>query len=135
SSYRRVLSGASWSGLRLAAALIRFVVVHFCPDGLLPLCGDDTVDEHRGKKVHGKARHRDAVRSSHSYTTYRYGHKWVVTTLLLRFPWATRPRALPLLVVLYRSAKDDEQRGRAHRTPAELAQLQLRLLLRWLPDR
>jgi hypothetical protein len=135
SSYRRVLSEASWSCLRLAAALVRFVVVHFCPNGPLLLCGDDTVDEHRGKKVHGKARHRDAVRSSHSYTTYRYGHKWVVTTLLVRFPWATRPWALPLLVVLYRSAKDNEQRGRAHRTPVELMQLQLRLLLRWLPDR
>jgi hypothetical protein len=135
SDYRRVLSQASWSALRLAAALTRFVVVHFCPNGPLLLCGDDTVDEHRGKKVYGKARHRDAVRSSHSYTTYRYGHKWVVTTLLVRFAWATRPWALPLLVVLYRSPKDNEQRGRAHRTPAELVQLQLRLLLRWLPDR
>lgn len=135
SSYRRVLSEASWSGLRLAAALTRFVVLRFAADGPLQLVGDDTVDEHRGKKVYGKARHRDPIRSSHSYTTYRYGHKWVVVALLVRFGWATRPWALPLLVVLYRSPKDNEQCQRPHQTPAELVQLQLRLLLRWLPER
>lgn len=135
SSYRRVLSEASWSSLRLAAALTRFVVLHFAPDGPLALVGDDTVDEHRGKKVYGKARHRDPIRSSHSYTTYRYGHKWVVVALLVRLPGTTRPWALPVLVVLYRSPKDNQQRGRRHQTPAELVQLQLRLLLRWLPAR
>jgi hypothetical protein len=135
SSYRRVLSQASWSGLQLSAALTRWVVTHFHPTGILPLVGDDTVDEHRGKHVYGKARHRDPVRSSHSYTAHRYGHKWVVMTILVRFPWATRPWALPLLVTLYRSPEDNRQRRRRHQTPAELVQLQLRLLLRWLPER
>jgi DDE superfamily endonuclease len=135
SSYHRVLSQASWSGLRLAAALTRWIVVYYCPEGLLHLVGDDTVDEHRGKKVYGKARHRDPVRSSHCYTTYRYGHKWVVLAILIRFPWATRPWALPLVVTLYHAKQDNQRRCRAHKTPAELAQLQLRLLLRWLPGR
>jgi hypothetical protein len=135
SSYRRVLSVAQWSGLRLAAALVRFIVTHFYPEGLLHLAGDDTVDEHRGKKVYGKARHRDPIRSSKTYTTYRYGHKWVVIALLVRFPWARRPWALPLLVVLSRSPEDNQRRGRQHQTPAALVQLQLRILLRWLPDR
>jgi hypothetical protein len=135
SSYHRVLSEAHWSGLRLAAALTRFVVAHCCPEGPLHLVGDDTVDEHRGKKVYGKARHRDPIRSSHAYTAYRYGHKWVVMALLVRFPWATRPWALPLLAVLYRSREDDRRRGRKHQTPTGLAQRQLRILLRWLPGR
>jgi len=135
SSYHRVLSDARWFGLRLVAAMVRYIVSRFCPEKVLQLVGDDTVAEHRGKKVYGKARHRDAVRSSHSYTTYRYGHKWVVLAILVRFPWATRPWALPLLVTLYRSKKDNQQRGRPHKTPAQLLQLQLRLLLRWLPER
>jgi hypothetical protein len=135
SSYRRVLSAAHWSGLRLAAALTRFVVRHFATGSVLRLVGDDTVDEQRGKKVYGKARHRDPIRSSHSYTTYRYGHKWVVVALLVRFPFGTRPWALPLLVVLYRSPKDNQARGRRQQTPTALVQWQLRLLLRWLPDR
>lgn len=135
SGYPRALSDARRFGLRLAAALTRFIVTRFCPEAILHLVGDDTVDEHRGKKVYGKARHRDAVRSSHSYTAYRYGHKWVVLAILVRFPWATRPRALPLLVVLYRSRADNRQRGRPHKTPARLLQLELRILPRRLPER
>src|SRR5207237_5165240 len=101
-------------GLRLAALLARFVVRHFGPAGRIRLVSDDTVDEHRGKKVYGKARHRDPVRSRHSYTAYRYGHQWVVLAILVQFPFAHRPGALPLLVALYRSKQDNKQRGRQH---------------------
>jgi hypothetical protein len=134
-SYRRFLSQARWSGLRLACLLTRLLLRCFWPTGVVALVGDDTVTEHRGKKVYGKARHRDAVRSSHSYTTYRYGHKWVVLAVLVRFPFARRPWALPVLVALYRSKKDNQQRGRPHKTPAALMQLLLRVLLRWFPQR
>jgi len=135
SSYHRVLSLAQWSGLTLARLLVHFLVQHFCPTGTIVLLGDDTVSEHRGKKVHGKARHRDAVRSSKSYTAYRYGHKWVVLAMLLRFPWAARAWALPVLTALYRSKEDNKKRGRSHKTPAQLMQLLLRVVLRWLPER
>jgi hypothetical protein len=135
SSYHRVLSLAQWSGLSLAALLARFLLRHFWPEGRVRLVGDDTVTEHPGPKVHGKARHRDPVRSSHSYTAWRWGHKWVVLAVLVPFPFARRPWALPVLVALYRSPQDDQQRGRPHRTPAQLLQLLLRLLLRWFPDR
>jgi hypothetical protein len=135
SSYHRVLSLAQWSGLALAALLTRFIIRHFWPHGRIRLVGDDTVTEHPGRKVHGKARHRDPVRSSHSYTAWRWGHKWVVLAVLVHFPFARRPWALPVLVALYRSPQDNLQRGRPHRTPAQLLQLLLRLLLRWFPDR
>lgn len=135
SSYHRVLSLAQWSGLTLAALLTRFLIRHFWPDGRIRLVGDDTVTEHPGRKVYGKARHRDPVRSSHSYTAWRWGHKWVVLAMLVHFPFARRPWALPVLVAPYRSPQDDQKRGRPHRTPAQLLQLLLRLLLRWFPDR
>jgi DDE superfamily endonuclease/Archaeal putative transposase ISC1217 len=134
-SYQRVLSQAHWSGLQLSAVLCRFLLRHLWPQGRISLVGDDTVAEHRGKKVYGKARHRDPVRSSRSYTAYRYGHKWVVLAILVSFPFAARPWALPVLVTLYRSPEDNRRRGRRHQTPAELMQLLLRLLLRWFPDR
>src|SRR3712207_6528618 len=120
STYQRVLSQARWSGLRSAAALGRFIVHHLVPAGPGPVVGDDTVTEHRGKRVYGKARHRDAVRSSRTDTAYRYGHKWVVLAVLVRFPFAGRPWALPVLVALYRSPKENRRRGRPHKTPAEL---------------
>jgi len=134
-SYHRVLSLAQWSGLSLAALLTRFLIRHFWPQGRIRLVGDDTVTEHPGRKVYGKARHRDPVRSSHSYTAWRWGHKWVVLAVLVRFPFARRPWALPVLVALYRSPQDNRKRGRPHRTPAQLLQRLLRLLLRWFPDR
>jgi hypothetical protein len=135
SSYHRVLSLAQWSGLSLAALLARLILRYFWPEGRVHLVGDDTVTEHPGRKVHGKARHRDPVRSSHSYTAWRGGHKWVVLAVLVRFPFASRPWALPVLVTLYRSPQDDQKRGRPHRTPAQLLHLLLRVLLRWFPDR
>jgi len=135
SSYHRVLSLAQWSGLALAALLTRFIVRHFWPEGRVRLVGDDTVTEHPGRQVHGKARHRDAVRSSHRYTAWRWGHKWVVLAILVQFPFASRPWALPVLVALYRSPQDNQKRRRPHQTPGQLLQLLLRLLLRWFPDR
>lgn len=66
-----------------------------------PLVGDDTVESHPGHPVYGKARHREPVRASHSYTAWRYGHKWVVRAILVRFPFAIRPWALPILADRY----------------------------------
>jgi hypothetical protein len=135
SSYHRVLCLAQWSTLTLAATLARFILAHCWPQGRVRLVGDDTVTEHPGRKVHGKARHRDPIRSSHSYTAWRWGHKWVVLAILVSFPFAARPWALPVLVALYRSPEDNRKRGRPHRTPAQLLQLLLRVLLRWFPER
>ena len=133
--YQRVLSRAPWSGLELGCALMRLVLDHLVPDGPVCLVGDDTVDGHKGPKVYGKARHRDAVRSTHSYTAWRYGHKWVVLAVLVKFPFATRPWALPVLIDLYRSAEDDRARDRPHRTPARIMCGLLRLLLIRFPGR
>jgi hypothetical protein len=99
------------------------------------LVGDDTVDGHTGTHVYGKAQHRDPVRSTHSYTAWRYGHRWVVLSILVRFPFARRRWALPVLVVLYRSEEENCREGRPHRTPAQLMLRLLRLMLLWFPDR
>jgi hypothetical protein len=131
SSYRRVFSHRRWSGLRLARLLTGWVVERLVPDGPIVLAGDDTVDEHKGKKVYGKGRHRDPVRSTHTYTAFRWGHKWVVVAMLVRLPFARRLWALPVLVALYRPAA----KGRRHKTPPELLGQLLRVLLRWLPQR
>ena len=133
SSYHRVFSRAPWSTWRLARALATLVIERFVPDGPIHLAGDDTVDEHRGKKVFGKGRHRDAVRSSHSYTAFRYGHKWVVLAILVKFSFSTRPWALPVLVVLNRNKeKSGKQR---HKTPSQQMRQMLKVMLRWFPQR
>jgi hypothetical protein len=132
--YQRALSRAPWSGLRLGCALAS-LVLRLLPDGPVVLVGDDTVDGHKGSHVYGKARHRDPVRSTHTYTAWRYGHKWVVLCVLVRLPFTSRPWALPVLVDLCRSAEDDQKRRRPHRTPAQLMCRLLRLVLLRFPGR
>jgi hypothetical protein len=132
SSYHRVFSRSPWSMWRLGRCLAQWLIEHFVPDGTIFLVGDETVDGHRGKKVFGKGRHRDAVRSSHSYTAFRYGHKWVVLAVLIRFPFARRQWALPVLTVLYRS-KDSSKRR--HKTPSHLMRQMLKVFLHWFPER
>jgi hypothetical protein len=134
-SYRRVLSAAEWSGLALGCALARFLLDRLVPDGPVDLVGDDTVDGHPGRTVYGKGRHRDAVRSSHAYTAWRYGHKWVVLAVLVKFPFATRRWALPVLVDLYRTPEVSRAEGVRHRTPAQLMCRLLRVVLLRFPDR
>ena len=131
SSYRRVFSQRRWSSWQLARLLANWVIEQLASDGPLLVAGDDTVDEHRGPNVYGKGRHRDPVRSTHSYTAFRWGHKWVVVAVLVRLPFSRRLWALPILVALYRP----EQEGRRHKTPPELLRQLLRVLLRWFPKR
>jgi hypothetical protein len=134
SSYHRVFSRRRCSLWHLGRALAGYLLRRWVPSGTVAVAGDDTVAEHKGKCVYGKARHRDAVRSSHSYTAFRWGHKWVVLAILVRFPFARRPWALPVLVALYRSAKDNQRLGR-HKTPPELLRQLLAALCRWFPQR
>jgi hypothetical protein len=134
-TYQRVLSRAPWSMLELGCALAAFILRHLVPTGPVILVGDDTVDGHKGKHVYGKGRHRDPVRSTHSFTAWRYGHKWVVLAVLVQFPFATRRWALPILVDLYRTPEVNKTQKRPHRTPAQLMCRLLRLLLIRFPDR
>ncbi|WP_422927455.1 transposase [Singulisphaera sp. PoT] len=133
--YRRVLSRAPWSGLRVSCTLARPILDRLCPLGPVFLVGDDTVDGHPGRCVYGKARHRDPVRSSHAYTAREYGHRRVVLAVLVRLPGTGRPRALPVLVDLYRSEEDDRRRGHPHRTPVRLMCRPLRALMMEFPRR
>lgn len=102
---------------------------------VLRTAGDDTVDGHRGVKVFGKECHRDAVRSSHSYTTSRWGHKCVVLAVLSKVPWSTSPWALPVLVILHEPKKENEKSGYRHKTPVVLMRQMLAVLIRWFPSR
>jgi hypothetical protein len=135
SSYHRVLSHRRWTLWGLGHSLASFILTHWVPEGGVSLVGDDTVAEHPGRKVFGKARHRDPVRSSHTFTAWRWGHKWVVLAILVQFPFAHRPWALPVLVALYQSEAENTLQGRPHKTPATLLRQLTSVLLHWFPQR
>ena len=135
SSYHRVFSRASWSlwplGKVLAIAVLRLIP----EDQLVPVAGDDTVAQHRGAKVYGKAKHRDGVRSSHNLIVWKWGHKWVVLTIVVQLPFTCRRWALPVLCALYRSQEQNRAEGRRHKTPAQLARQLMAVLIHWFPRR
>jgi hypothetical protein len=135
SSFHRVFSRCRWRGRRLARALATAILNRFLPGGPIHLVGDDTVAEHPGPKVYGKGCHRDPVRSTHSFTTYRWGHKWVVLAVLIRFPFARRLWALPTLLALYLTEEENTKQRRRHKTPSQLLRQQVCALLHWFPDR
>jgi DDE superfamily endonuclease len=135
SADHRVFSQRRWSAWVVARLWITCLWDHVVPSGPVLLAGDDTVTEHPGPKVFGKGRHRAGVRSTHSYTAYRWGHKWVVVSVLVKLPFATRPWALPVLVAVYRPPEWDRRHGTRHKTPANMARLLLARLVRWVPDR
>jgi hypothetical protein len=119
----------------VGCALARFLLDHVVPDDPVALVGDDTTDGHAGPKVYGKGRHRDPIRSTHSHTAWRYRHKWVVLAVLVRFPYAARRWALPVLVDLYRTPEVSKAEGVRHRPPARLMCRLLRLVLVRFPGR
>ena len=68
SSYYRVFSRAPWLTWKLGRFLATLAIDLVPPDEPVFLLADTTVSEHRGAKVYGKGRHRDAVRRTHTYT-------------------------------------------------------------------
>ena len=50
-------------------------------------------------------------------------------------PFATRRWALPLLMTLYLPEEENRRQGRRHKTPSELMQQMLAVLIHWFPDR
>jgi hypothetical protein len=135
STYHRLLSHRRWPAKELAKLIAHYAIKRFAPDGFIKVVGDETVDGHRGKKVYGKARHRDAVRSSHSHTVFRYGHKWIVLAILIEHPYTRRPFALPVLVALYRDKNTCTVERRRHKTATEIMRGLLVVIMQWFPER
>jgi hypothetical protein len=79
--------------------------------------------------------HRDACRSTRSLKAWLWGHSWVTLAINVRFAFAARPWALPVLVGLYRPPKLDEQEKRRHKTPIAIARQLMAALLHWFPER
>lgn len=135
SSYCRLFSCSPWSSYNLSRRLLAFLLHRFVPDGPICIAADDTVDEHPGDQVHGKGCHRDAVRSSRSYTAFRWGHKWLVVAVMVWIKGAIRPWLLPFFVVLCTTAAFAKENKRRHKSPAQILKQVLLLLHRWFPHR
>lgn len=135
STYHRLFCRAAWSPWVVSHALTQQVLELFPRGRTIPVAVDETTAEHKGAKVYGKGCHRDAVRSTHTHTAYKWGHKWVVLSIVVKFPWARCPWSLPVMAVLYRPEKLDRAEHRRHKTPSELARQMFAALIHWFPER
>jgi len=135
STYHRVFSRASWSlwplGKVLATAALRWIPAD--EPVLVPM--DDTTAQHRGKHVYGKGCHHDAVRSARKHVVFRWGHRWVVLAIAVKFPFTARRWALPVLCALYRPEELNRAEGRRHKPAPLLARQMMAVLIHWFPQR
>ena len=135
SDFHRVLSLRVWSNWPLGRVLAALLLDLLPPDQPVVLPVDDTTPQHKGKHVYGKGCHHDAVRSTHSHMVWVWGHKWVVLAINVKFPFASRPWALPVLCALYRPKELDEKEGHRHKTPIDLTMGLVATLIHWFPQR
>jgi DDE superfamily endonuclease len=135
SDFHRVLCCRVWSCWPLGKVLAGLLLELIPPDQPVICPVDDTTPQHKGKHVYGKGCHHDAVRSTHRHTVWVWGHKWVTLAINVKFPFASRPWALPVLCALYRPAKLDKSENRRHKTPIDLAMELMAALIHWFPRR
>jgi hypothetical protein len=136
SDYHRVFCRARWSLWPLGRVLSAAVIAQVPKDQPVICNVDEHSEEHRGKKVYGKGRHRDNCHATRTHNVYLFGHCWVVLCILVQFPFASRPWALPVLFALYRTREQNErEKRRVHKTPIVLARQLMVVLMHWFPER
>ena len=117
----RVLNRAHWSPLRLSRLLLALVT--------------STLVRRTGRRIVWKGRLHDAVRSQPGHVATSEGIHWLCLAVLVPIPWSRRPWALPFLSIPTLAPATSAKLGRRHRTTPEYADVLLRLVRRWQPER
>jgi len=132
-AFHRFFSRGTWNpdtvGCLLLACALEFAGV-----SVIRVVIDDTLASKKGPHVFGIGSHLDAVRSTRRFRVFCFGHCWVVLAVLVQFPFARRPWALPVLFRLYRTVKECADKGEVHRKKTELAREMLDVLVGWVAD-
>jgi len=133
--FHRFFSRGTWSPDNLGGLLFRRLLAWVPPDAPIIAAVDDTLAAKKGPKVFGIGCHLDAVRSTKSIRVFCFGHIWVVLSVVVKFPFARRALAVPVLFRLYRNQKDCIRRGHHFRKKTELARDLIEIMSRWAPGR
>src|SRR5512143_3953598 len=109
------------------------LVIQVLPAHWVPLLVvDDTVERRRGKRIQAKGCYRDPVRSTANQVVKCFGLKWLSLLVLVRWPWCSRPWALPVLTVLAPSALAHRQAKKRHKTTIDWTGQVVKVVSRWL---
>jgi hypothetical protein len=134
-AFHRLFSAARWSLDQLGLIVFRLIVPWLEP-GTIDLAIDDTLAPKRGVKMFGAGMHPDAQLSTRKIKVVRWGHSWVILSVVVRLPFCpARVFSLPILFRLYLNHNASERWHRVHRTRPELAVELLHLLCKTHPER
>ncbi len=135
SSFHRVLSRNTWSGLALARLLSLALVRVFAPCGPVLVGLDHTLERRRGPKIRPAAHYYDPVRSSRGRKITSRGLRWASVMLLGDVPFVHRIWALPMISALIPGKVFCQSLNRRYRPVTAWALSLLRIVRRWLPGR
>lgn len=99
SKYHRVFYGAKWNALNGSQILLK-LLLRFNSQRELQFVIDSTVERRRGPHIKCIGRKRDPVASSRNNKVLCIGQEWLVTSILIQFPWTIASWACPFLCVL-----------------------------------
>lgn len=131
-AFHRLFSRGAWEPDTVGYFLLRFMLKNR-EDEPLRIAIDDTLAPKKGAQIFGLGTHVDAVRSTKRWRIFSFGHCWVVLSVLVWFPFSSRPWALPILFRLYRSKQGTP--SDSYKKKTELARDLLATLLRWTGPR
>jgi len=135
-NYHRVLNRARWSSLAVSKILLRMLVKTFVNQEEPVIMGaDDTIERRWGPQIQARSIFRDGKRSSHAYSNFSSGLRWLSMMMLVPLPWIMRVWALPFLTVLAPSRKTNEANGKRHKTSVDWLGQMVAVVRRWLPER
>lgn len=130
-AFHRVFSTARWDLDEIGRALLAWILKRW-GEGPLRLVLDDTLCPHKGPHVFGLGCHLDAVTSTRKHRNFRFGHCWIVLSVVVQLPFARTPWALPILFRLYRT---HDGAGEDYRAKTALARELIERALAFVPDR
>lgn len=87
SKYHRVFYGATWKAIEGSRILLQ-LLLKFSPNKEICFIMDSTVERRKGPHIKGLGRKRDPVASTKSNKVLCIGQEWLVTAILVQFPWA-----------------------------------------------
>ena len=119
-AFHRVFATGKWSIDRVGLAVFD-LTLRLAPQETAFLAGDDTLLSRCGLKIFGVGMHRDPCLSSRRHTVTRWGHCWVVLSIVIESPRTPgRYLALPILMRLYLNTKTASKWNRKYRSKTDL---------------
>jgi hypothetical protein len=133
--FHRFFSRGTWSPDAIGRLLLDRLLAWVPAGTAIDVVLDDTLTPKKGPKVFGLGCHVDAVRSTRRVRVFCFGHVWVVLSVVIRFPFARRAWAIPLLFRLYRNEKECLRKHHPYRKKTELGRELVDLAAAWAGER